>query len=54
MEVKKDDLIISKDDTIIDMYIVLKGKVKVSVYPPDEVSKVIILFIKIICINYFV
>ena len=39
-EWKKDDLIISKDDEIVNMYIVLKGKVKISAYPPSEVNKV--------------
>jgi hypothetical protein len=30
----KDELIIKKDDTIINMYIVIKGKIKLSAYPP--------------------
>eukprot|EP00347_Sterkiella_histriomuscorum_P008024 403346662 len=38
-EAKKDELIIKKDDSTVDMFIVLKGKIKVSVYPPDEVHK---------------
>ncbi|CDW79456.1 UNKNOWN [Stylonychia lemnae] len=38
-ERKKDELIISKDDEIVDMYIVLKGRIKVSAFPPAEVHK---------------
>jgi hypothetical protein len=34
MEKKKDDLIIKKGDEVVDMYIVLEGKVKISAYPP--------------------
>ena len=39
MEKRKDELIIDANDNIVDMFIILKGKVKISAFPPEEVYK---------------
>lgn len=39
-EHNKDELIIKEGDPHVDMYIILRGRVKVSAYLPQEVHKV--------------
>jgi signal-transduction protein with cAMP-binding, CBS, and nucleotidyltransferase domain len=39
-EWKKDEFIIKKDDPVVHMYIVLKGRIHISAFPPSEAHKV--------------
>jgi len=39
VEKQKDELIIGREE-VVDMYIVLKGKVKISAYLPEDIQQV--------------
>mmetsp|Transcript_21431 Transcript_21431/g.20603 ORF Transcript_21431/g.20603 Transcript_21431/m.20603 type:complete len:118 (-) Transcript_21431:328-681(-) len=39
VEKEKDELIIQREDNVVDMYVILKGKIKLSAYKPSEVHK---------------
>ena len=40
LDCKKDEILINEENEIKDIYIVIRGKIKISAYPPSEVHKV--------------